>query len=170
MLNSTEKSRHLSQQLGELLLKKHWTLCTVESCTGGALSSAITSVPGASQWFGYGFVTYANQAKQKLLRVSENTLTQQGAVSEIAAREMVLGARELSSADVVIAITGIAGPSGGSADKPIGTVWLAFAVEERIFTKHHIFQGDRSDIQAQAVQLALETLVILVGENQKSTV
>jgi nicotinamide-nucleotide amidase len=170
MLNSTEKSRHLSQQLGELLLKKHWILCTVESCTGGALSSAITSVPGASQWFGYGFVTYANQAKQKLLRVSENTLAQQGAVSERAAREMVLGAKELSSADVVIAVTGIAGPSGGSPDKPIGTVWFAFAVEEKIFTKHHIFQGDRSDIQSQAVQLALETLVTLVGENQKSTV
>lgn len=170
MLNSTEKNQFLCQQLGELLLARNWTLSTVESCTGGALSSSITSVPGASQWFGYGFVTYANQAKQKLLNVSEKTLLEQGAVSEMAAREMVVGAREISSADVSIAITGIAGPSGGTLEKPVGSVWFAFSIADEIVTKHHIFQGDRSSIQSQAVLMALQTLVSLVREDQKNTV
>ncbi len=170
MLDPTEKNRHLSQQLGELLLKKHWVLCTVESCTGGALASAITSIPGASRWFGYGFVTYANHAKQKLLQVSEKTLAEQGAVSELAAKEMVSGAKELSSADVTIAITGVAGPSGGSPEKPVGGVWFAFAVGGQISTKHHVFQGDRLQIQTQAVGMALETVLALLGTNQKNTV
>jgi nicotinamide-nucleotide amidase len=170
MLNSTEKNRLLSQQLGELLLKKHWMLCTVESCTGGALASAITSIPGASQWFGYGFVTYANNAKQKLLQVSEKTLAELGAVSELAAKEMVSGAKELSAADVAIAVTGVAGPSGGSPEKPVGGVWFAFAMEGQIFTKHHVFQGDRLEIQSQAVGAALETLLALLEANQKNTV
>jgi nicotinamide-nucleotide amidase len=170
MSTSTEKNRFLCQELGELLLARNWMLSTVESCTGGALSSAITSVSGASRWFGYGFVAYANQAKQKLLGVSEKTLMEQGAVSEMAAREMVAGAKGVSLADVAVAITGIAGPSGGTAEKPVGSVWFAFAVADEIQTKHHIFQGDRASIQTQAVQMALENLVSLVRTDQKNTV
>lgn len=170
MFTSTENCLQLSQQIGEILLRKNWTLSTAESCTGGGLSSAITAIPGSSQWFGYGWVTYANQAKQKLLNVSAKTLEEYGAVSEQVVLEMVAGAMKISGSDVAIAISGIAGPTGGTVEKPVGSVWFAFASTHQKVTKFQLFQGDRADVQAQAVKAALEGLLDLLGKEEKNTV
>lgn len=152
---STENSLQLSQLLGEKLAAKNWTISTAESCTGGGLSSVITAIPGASRWFGYGLVTYANQAKQQLLGVTSTTLAQHGAVSEECIMEMVKGALALSGADLAVAISGVAGPDGGTPEKPVGGVWFAWATSQHLITRYHLFDGDRGWVQAQAVEAAL---------------
>ena len=118
----------LSQRLGEQLLQRHWRIATAESCTGGGLSAAITAVAGSSNWFEYGIVSYANVAKQKLLGVSAETLDQYGAVSKAVVIEMARGLLNLSAANIAVATSGIAGPTGGSPEKPVGTVWFAWAL------------------------------------------
>jgi nicotinamide-nucleotide amidase len=170
MFTSTENCLQLSQQIGEILLRKNWTLSTAESCTGGGLSSAITAIPGSSQWFGYGWVTYANEAKQKLLNVSSKTLEEYGAVSEQVVLEMVDGALKISGSNIAVAISGIAGPTGGTVEKPVGSVWFAFASAHQKVTKFQLFQGDRLSVQSQAVGAALEGLLDLLGEEEKNTV
>ncbi len=170
MVISTENCLLLSQQLGEILLRKKWTLSTAESCTGGGLSSAITAIPGSSQWFGYGWVTYANQAKQRLLNVSPKTLEDHGAVSEEVVLEMALGALKVSESNIAVAISGVAGPSGGTVEKPVGSVWFAFVSSSRKTTKFQSFQGDREDVQAQAVQAAFLGLLDLLDKEEKNTV
>ncbi len=135
-------------------------LATAESCTGGGLAEVVTSIPGSSAWFERGFVTYSNDAKSEMLGVSAETLRRFGAVSEQCAREMAEGALRHSRADIGVAITGIAGPEGGSADKPVGTVWIAWAGRDRptvVVLKN--FGGDRRAIRAQAVEAALEGLL-----------
>jgi nicotinamide-nucleotide amidase len=170
MFTSTENCLQLSQQIGEILLRKNWTLSTAESCTGGGLSSAITAIPGSSQWFGYGWVTYANEAKQKLLNVSSKTLEEYGAVSEQVVLEMVDGALKISGSNIAVAISGIAGPTGGTVEKPVGSVWFAFASVHHKLTKFQLFQGDRLSVQSQAVGAALEGLLDLLGKEEKNTV
>jgi nicotinamide-nucleotide amidase len=170
MFLSTENCLQLSEQLGAILLRKKWTLSAAESCSGGGFSSAITSIPGSSQWFGYGWVTYSNHAKQKLLNVSVGTLEKYGAVSQEVVLEMVAGALEVSGSDVSVAISGIAGPTGGTAEKPVGSVWFAFGSPHRKITKFELFQGDRSDIQSQAVVAALLGLLKFLEVEEKSTV
>jgi nicotinamide-nucleotide amidase len=170
MLIATENCLQLSQQLGEILLQKKWTLATAESCTGGGLSSAITAISGSSQWFGYGWVTYANEAKQKLLNVSSKTLEDFGAVSEEVVLEMVTGALQISGANIAVAVSGIAGPTGGTAEKPVGSVWFAFALPSQKVTKFQLFQGDRSEIQSQAVRMVLIGLLDLLDKEGKNTV
>jgi len=142
------------------LQKQQWLLSTSESCTGGWLSKCCTDLSGSSTWFDRGFVTYSNQSKQDLLNVSLSTLEQHGAVSEQTAIEMAQGALENSAANISVAITGIAGPDGGTTEKPVGTVWIAWSTKDGI-SKTEIFQlnGDREQIRYQAVIAALKGII-----------
>lgn len=141
----------------ELTTRKQTITCA-ESCTGGLLAAALTEIPGSSAFFDRSFVTYSNQAKKQLLNVNESTLRQYGAVSEETVREMALGALIATKNDYALSISGIAGPDGGSEDKPVGTVWFGFATKQRIWAKQHRFSGDRTQIRQQAVQYALAIL------------
>lgn len=149
--------RQLSQRLGEQLLKRNWRIATAESCTGGGVAAAITAIPGSSAWFEYGIVSYANAAKEKLLGVSGETLAREGAVSKAVVVEMARGLLTLSGADIAVAISGVAGPGGGSPEKPVGTVWFAWAMARgEIKTELKWFDGNRAEVQKQAVVWALE--------------
>jgi nicotinamide-nucleotide amidase len=150
----------IAAQLGEVLQKHGLMLALAESCTGGMVSQAVTSVAGSSSWFDCGFVTYSNDAKVKMLGVSDKTLSQFGAVSEQTAIEMVQGALHHSHATIAGSITGIAGPDGGSDDKPVGTVCFAWIVKNKCLvntTKH--FQGSRQEIREQATKALLNGLL-----------
>ena len=150
----------LATQLGQQLLKRQCKLVTAESCTGGWIAQAITTIAGSSQWFERGFVTYSNQAKEEMLGVPVNILNQYGAVSEQTARAMAEGALVHSHAQVSISVTGIAGPDGGIVEKPIGTVWFGFSGKTfNTQTIHQLFQGDRQFIRQQAVSFALSQLI-----------
>lgn len=150
----------LAQQLGILLQQKHSLLATAESCTGGWVAQAITSVPGSSQWFERGFVSYSNLAKQEMLGVSKTILNEYGAVSEETALAMAQGAIRASRADISISITGIAGPDGGSKEKPVGLVWFGRSYRNEISaTTRQTFQGDRQQIREQAVAFSLNYLI-----------
>ncbi len=139
------------------------TLATAESCTGGGLSYWLTSVPGSSDWFERGFVTYSNAAKVAMLGVPAKTIEQFGAVSSETVREMAEGALRNSHANISIAITGVAGPAGGSPEKPVGTVWIAVAKKGTPTQEQgYLFSGDRQDIRLQAIASALEKLVGII--------
>lgn len=156
----TVSIKKLAKTVGKKLHAKKLRLVTAESCTGGGLSYWITQIAGSSKWFENGFVTYSNASKEKVLGVSTFTLHTFGAVSEQTAREMAEGALKRSDADISIAITGIAGPAGGTVAKPIGTVWFALACkgkESEAFV--NIFTGDREEIRKKAILLALQTLL-----------
>ena len=146
----------LAKELGRLLKKNGQVLVTAESCTGGWAAQAVTSVAGSSAWFERGFVTYSNEAKRELLNVSKKTLKNHGAVSERTAREMALGALKRSKGTVAVAITGIAGPSGGSKEKPLGTVCFAWAHEGAVHSETCRFDGGRESVRRQSVIHALE--------------
>lgn len=141
--------------------KKHGTkLATVESCTGGLLSAVLTELPGSSTMFTHGFITYANEAKQQMAGVDPLLIKHHGAVSEAVARAMAEGALQCSSADIAVAITGVAGPDGGTAQKPVGTVHFAAAHKGKsTIHLHKIFAGDRSEIRLAAVDCALDMIV-----------
>lgn len=132
------------------------TISVAESCTGGLLAGLITSVAGASDVFNQGYITYSNAAKSKLLGVSETLLIEHGAVSEQVAAAMAEGARSAASADIALSITGIAGPGGGTADKPVGLVYIACAKAHSAKTEKHIFLGDRQQVRLQACAAAVE--------------
>lgn len=150
----------IAQQVGNILQKKKLRLATAESCTGGWVAQIITSVAGSSNWFERGFVTYSNLAKQEMLGVSEDTLEQFGAVSKNTAQEMAKGVLNNSSADVGLSVTGIAGPGGALPDKPVGTVYFAWAATNGAMDiQHCCFLGDRLAIRQQSVQQALQGLV-----------
>ena len=156
---------HTAYQLGEALLEKRWKLACAESCTGGGIAAAVTGIVGSSQWFDRGFVTYSNQAKQEMLGVVNETLENHGAVSEETVREMVAGALSRSQARVAVAVSGIAGPGGGTADKPVGTVCIAWQVEggEPVVHTEH-FSGDRRSVREQTVLCALQGMLNVVGQ------
>jgi len=144
-------------KLAALLEARSLKLSCAESCTGGWLAKCLTDRPGSSAWFEFGFVTYGDNAKQRLLGVREATLAAHGAVSQQVAQEMASGARRVSGADLAVAITGIAGPAGGTADKPVGTVWLAWAGPDGLLgAELREFPGDRAAIRSQAVAAALD--------------
>jgi len=148
--------KHVSHVLKEL----GWTIGAVESCTGGWLSKVCTDQPGSSSWFDCGFVTYSNQSKQDLVNVSKKTLDTYGAVSEQTAIEMAQGGLAHSSADMSVAITGIAGPDGGAIEKPVGTVWFAWAIRNQgAKTQKCQFEGDREQVRLQAVITALQGII-----------
>ncbi len=147
----------LSEQVGRALSARRQVLATAESCTGGWVAQAVTSVAGSSQWFERGFVTYTNVAKQEMLGVSEQTLREFGAVSEATVREMAEGALRHSHADVALSISGIAGPGGGSEAKPVGTVCFGWAGKGRpTRVKRLHLEGDRQRVRYQSVVVALE--------------
>ncbi len=152
--------KDLSTQLGELLLFRQFTVTCAESCTGGGIASAITDIAGSSQWFQAGFVTYANDAKQQLLRVSPETLVSEGAVSGAVVRQMAEGALMATCADIAVAVSGVAGPDGGTEDKPVGTVWFAWAMKNGVVTTLCVqFKGDRATVRQAAVEQALMGLI-----------
>ena len=148
----------LEEQIVGLLQEKKVTLATAESCTGGMLASRIIDVPGVSEVFKAGFVTYANVAKQNLIGVKEDTLAQFGAVSEQTAREMVLGAIKAAKADMAVATTGIAGPGGGTKEKPVGLVYIACGSADDIIVERCLFSGSRKEIRQASVEHALGML------------
>jgi nicotinamide-nucleotide amidase len=153
----------LAERIGERLVARHAMLVTAESCTGGWVAQALTAVAGSSAWFERGFVTYSNAAKEELLGVRSATLARHGAVSEEAACEMALGALERSHASVSLAITGIAGPTGGTPDKPVGTVcfaWAGAGLTTRAETRR--FVGDREAVRRQSVEHSLQMLLELL--------
>jgi nicotinamide-nucleotide amidase len=149
--------------LAQLLVERQWMLATAESCTGGLIAGACTDLAGSSEWFDRGFVTYSNEAKTEMLGVDAALITAHGAVSEVVARAMAFGAVRHSRANVGVAVTGIAGPTGGSPDKPVGTVWFGFQVDGVLSSERVLFTGDRASVRAQAVQHALQGLVQRVG-------
>jgi nicotinamide-nucleotide amidase len=155
----------LADVVGEILRARRLTLAVAESCTGGLLAKRLTDAAGASDYFVGGFVTYANSAKQAQLGVAPDVLAEHGAVSEPAVRAMVSGARAAMRADCALAITGVAGPAGGTAEKPVGTVWIAAAIGDRIEPRRLHLVGDRAEIRARAAQSALDLLRRLLQDS-----
>ena len=146
----------IAHTLGTALKTSGLTLATAESCTGGWVAKVMTDIEGSSRWFDRGFVTYTNESKQEMLAVSAEILSTHGAVSEATVREMALGALQHSHADLSLAISGVAGPGGGSADKPVGTVCFAWASRnDWLVSQRQIFRGDRKAVRMQAVLAAL---------------
>jgi len=167
---SDEVLLELAERVGEALKAQGLMLATAESCTGGWISQAVTAVPGSSEWFERGFVTYTYISKREMLGVSEDTLSRHGAVSEETVREMVAGALAHSHAQVALAVSGTAGPGGGTPDKPVGTVCLAWAVkngEPRSATRR--FTGNREKVRRAAVKNALEGVLELLPTTAKNT-
>lgn len=146
----------LAKRVGERLLASGQTLATAESCTGGWVAQAVTSIAGSSNWFDRGFITYSNQAKQEMLGVKQSILKKHGAVSEQTAIEMAQGALARSKATLTLAVTGIAGPAGGSAEKPVGMVCFAWASRQGARAETLRFSGDRESVRRQSVVHALE--------------
>ncbi|MES2688181.1 MAG: CinA family protein [Pseudomonadota bacterium] len=152
----------LSGRLADLMLKKGWLLATAESCTGGLISAACTDLAGSSAWFERGFVTYSNEAKSELLGVDAALIAAHGAVSEEVVRAMVQGAIMHSKAQVAVAVTGVAGPTGGSRAKPVGTVWFGFMVDGSLSSELQRFDGDRAAVRLATVKHALQRLIELL--------
>jgi nicotinamide-nucleotide amidase len=156
----TRKRRDLATEAGQLLGGHQLLLVTAESCTGGGIAEAVTDIPGSSGWFDRGFVSYSNDAKQAMLGVSPDTLARDGAVSEAVVLEMARGAIEQSRAHVSVAVSGVAGPGGGTADKPVGTVWIAWGQKLGYAeTSCFHFDGDRIEVRRQTVAAALEGII-----------
>jgi nicotinamide-nucleotide amidase len=155
--------RRLALDLADFLFKNDLKLATAESCTGGMISAACTDLAGSSNWFERGFVTYSNEAKTELLGVDTALIEAHGAVSEQVARAMAFGAIRHSKAQVSVAVTGVAGPSGGSAAKPVGTVWFGFSVQGSLHSEMQHFAGDRAAVRQQTVLHALQTLTRLLA-------
>lgn len=148
--------------LADLLRQKQWMLATAESCTGGLIAAACTDLAGSSNWFERGFVTYSNEAKTELLGVDARLIETHGAVSDEVVHAMAQGAVTRSRAQVSVAVTGVAGPGGGSVDKPVGTVWFGWSVDGKVRTERRHFTGDRAAVRAATVQHALQTLLVLL--------
>lgn len=146
----------IEKQLVEILSKKRYTIATAESCTGGMVAAKIINSPGASSVFNEGYITYSNEAKNRILKVEDTILEKYGAVSEQCAKQMAEGCRDNAKADIGIATTGIAGPDGGTENKPVGLVFLACAIEGETFVEKHIFKGSRNDVRQQAVRRVIE--------------
>ncbi len=157
-MNSTD----LTKTLAEILLSRNWTVSLAESCTGGLVSATLTELAGSSEWFERGYITYSNEAKTECLEVPARLIESHGAVSEPVAKAMAEGARINSGSDVAISVTGIAGPSGGTAEKPVGTVCFGWATENQTLTKTMHFDGERQAVRQQATEFALTELIALL--------
>ncbi len=152
-----ELMHNIAAQVGAALKANGLMLTTAESCTGGGVAQALTDISGSSVWFERGFVTYSNLSKVEMLGVRLSTLDAHGAVSEATVREMAQGALLHSSAHVSLAVSGIAGPEGGTAEKPVGTVWFAWALRDgAVYAQRHHLHGDRAAVRGQSVQIALQ--------------
>ena len=146
------------QELSELLIANGLTISVAESCTGGSLSRDLTSIPGASSYFDCGYVTYSNKSKVDMLGVDIQTIETYGAVSEEVALEMVIGVATKSHSDIAVSVTGVAGPTGGTPEKPVGTVCFGFSYDGKTSASTKIFSGDRASIVSQSVSYALKQL------------
>ncbi len=153
----------LSQSLGDGLKGLKMQVTTAESCTGGGIGEAITRISGSSAWFEVGYITYSNAQKSAQLGVAPELFASVGAVSREVVEAMALGARDRSGARFSVAVSGIAGPDGGTPDKPVGTVWLAWADARQVVSERRQFAGDREDVRRQTVKAALEGLIRLVA-------
>ena len=150
--------------LQQLMIAQNKKLVLAESCTGGGIAFAFTSASGSSDWFNQSWVTYSNDAKHTCLNVKEATLTTHGAVSQETVAEMATGAKDKSQANLVVTVSGIAGPGGGSADKPVGTVWFGFICGEKKQEIKKLFSGGRDAVRAQAVRFAIAQLLTMISE------
>ena len=155
---SNEDLHDLAIKIGHDLSGLNKSVTTAESCTGGWVGKVFTGIPGSSNWYGFGFITYSNRAKLKVLGVKKNSLNTDGAVSESVVKEMAIGAIEKTGSDYAISISGIAGPTGGTEDKPVGTVCFGIGSKNKLnsFTKH--FKGNRDEVRKQSVFFALNEL------------
>jgi len=151
-----------AKKLSELLISKNMSIAVAESCTGGSISSSLTSIPGASTYFNCGFITYSNQSKVNMLGVDPKTIELFGAVSEKVAYEMAMGAGQNSQSDLAISVTGIAGPSGGTPKKPVGTVCFGFYIDGNVETSTQFFSGVRSEIVSESIAFALTELILKI--------
>ena len=151
------------ERLAEACLNWQHRIVTAESCTGGMIAAVLTSVPGSSDWFERGYVTYTNEAKHDCLGVPPLLIETHGAVSEQVVRMMSVGALKASNADIAVSVSGIAGPDGGSEEKPVGTVWFCCQGPEGIVARKAVFAGDRAAIRQQAVDFALDLLIAAAG-------
>lgn len=158
-----ESSGQVAHLVGARLKELGMMLVTAESCTGGGVAQAVTRISGSSGWFDRGFVTYSNVAKEEMLGVSPETLEEHGAVSEQTVREMADGALQYSRAQVALSVSGIAGPTGGTPEKPVGTVWFAWATNQKMLSACHQLSGDRDAIRAKSVQIALQGVLNLLN-------
>ena len=160
----------LPNQVAQALIERDWTIALAESCTGGLICATLTELSGSSAWFERGYITYSNQAKSECLNVAAETISSFGAVSEPVAKAMALGAQQNAGVNVAISITGVAGPTGGSPEKPVGTVCFAWAIRSKLVdgaaeslnTKTMYFKGDRQVVRQQACDYALSELLLLL--------
>lgn len=150
-------------QLAKTLCQANAKICTAESCTGGLIAKSFTDLAGSSQWFERGFVTYSNESKTEMLGVSASVIEQYGAVSEPVAAAMAMGALKHSLADYSIAVTGVAGPDGGSEEKPVGTVWIGLASKKLVQAQKYLFDGDREMVRQLTMKAAIEWLIKHIG-------
>jgi len=153
------------QQLAKQLMLRQQKVCTAESCTGGLIAKTFTDLAGSSDWFERGFVTYSNAAKNEMLGVPASIIEDYGAVSEPVATAMACGALDRSHADFAVAVTGVAGPDGGSDDKPVGTVWIAVASADELIANRFHFSGDREAIREATLVAVLAALIDLVDSD-----
>jgi nicotinamide-nucleotide amidase len=154
------------ESIGDLLVVHGLTLTTAESCTGGLVSHRITNVSGSSAYFLGGFITYSNEAKETFLGVRHETLLEHGAVSEATAREMARGARRQMNADLAVSVTGIAGPTGGTPEKPVGLVYMALSALDVEICQRHVWQGDRISNKEQSAEAALQLILAYLQERR----
>lgn len=164
----------LSAELGRALIEKNWTVTTAESCTGGGISAAITEVAGSSAYFNCGFITYSNEAKAKMLDIPLEFIEEYGAVSEQVVGEMAKGALKAAAANIAIAVSGIAGPGGGTPNKPVGTVWGAIAIQylldeevvNQLITESYAFSGDRKKIRDDSILSLFNSALNVIKKNR----
>ena len=155
----TDQILNLSAKLGEKLMNRGWKITCAESCTGGGIGYAITSAPGSSNWFERGFITYCNTAKSQMVGVQKNTLNEHGAVSQPVVQQMSEGAAKEAKANVSVAVSGVAGPGGGSDEKPVGLVWFGFVIGQHVFQEKQIFDGDRNAVREQSIMHAMDRIL-----------
>ena len=159
----TEQTQQLVAKLAEQLASRGAKLTTAESCTGGLIAKTLTDLAGSSVWFDRGFVTYSNEAKTEMISVPALLIEQYGAVSEPVVNAMVTGALKHSAADYAIAVTGVAGPGGGSAEKPVGTVWIGVGSRHQLIARKYVFPGDRDTVRQATLATALENFGAMLG-------
>ena len=162
----TQNLESLAEELGNLLIERGLFFTSAESCTGGWVGQTVTAVAGSSRWYGAGFITYSNIAKNKILEVSKETLKKYGAVSEEVVQEMVAGALQKSGAAFGVAISGIAGPGGGTKERPVGTVCIAWKLHDNILVSStELFDGDRNQVRYATVERTFKKAIELIKEN-----
>ncbi|MDO6565501.1 CinA family protein [Alteromonas sp. 1_MG-2023] len=160
----SDNTTEMVTALGNALRRKGWTVSSAESCTGGGIAFAFTSIAGSSDWFNQSWVTYSNDAKMRELAVKPETLNAHGAVSMQTVEEMAAGVKHKSGANVVVTVSGIAGPGGGSDEKPVGTVWFGFICGEKTENIKQVFAGDREAVRLHAIEFAITHLLAMLAD------